>query len=198
MGSARPVPTVRAATWHAVAPSGTGIAGETSGSTRVTFLVGGLAVACAALVGVFVVRRQGWDAATHRVALVALLVPWVAEHASLMRLSRSASLNPLRRSLGDASVLPADWAAPLLLGLAAGACLVWARRLRLLAVLLPLLAAALIWWVTVPLYAGSMMRGWFFLTDGLAGPWPFVYQVAASAFLAGWVLPTLGTRDRDD
>lgn len=162
-----------------------------------SFFLGGLAVAGAALAGRVLVRRQGWDPATHRLALGALLAPWIAEHASLVRLSRSASLNPLRRSLGDPAVLPADWVAPLVLVLAAAACLVWARRLRLLAVFLPLLGAALVWWVTVPLYAGSMMRGWFFLTDGLAGPWPFVYQVASSAFLAGWVLPTLGGPGRE-
>lgn len=161
--------------------------------SAVIWLGGGVAVAMAALVGVMMARRQGWDAALHRMVVVALLLPWAAQHASLVRLSRSRALNPLRRSVADDPLLAADWVAPLVLVVAVVACLAWARRLRAASVLLPLLASALVWWVTVPLYSGAMMRGWFFLTDALAGPWPFVYHLAASAFLAGWILPTLGS-----
>lgn len=157
-----------------------------------TWILGGIAVAAAGLLGAVMARRQGWDAALHRMALVALLFPWAAQHASLARLARSASLNPLGRSAADAPLLAGDWVAPAVLAVVALACLAWPRRLRAPSVLLPLLGSALVWWVTVPLYAGAMMRGWFFLTEGLAGPWPFVYHLAASAFLAGWVLPTLG------
>jgi len=155
----------------------------------VTWLLAGLAIVVSVVGGRLVRRLQGWDPQLHRMTLVVLLLPWVAQHGSLVRLSRNAALNPLGRRVADAALLPADWLAPLLLGLALGACLVRTRRLRGPSILLPLLGSALVWWVTVPLYARSMMRGWFFLTEGLAGPWPFVYHLSASAFLAGWLLP---------
>jgi hypothetical protein len=158
----------------------------------VALLLAGVAVACAGLVGVVTVRRGGWTPELHRMALVTLLVPWVAEHAALVRLSRSAALNPLRSSLTQSSLLPGDVAAPLILGAALAVCLLRPRALRSVSILLPVLGSALIWWVTLPLYASTAMRGWFFLTVGLAGPWPFVYHLAATAFLAGYVLPSLG------
>lgn len=151
--------------------------------------LGALAVLLAAGAGGMVARRTGWEPGLHRMALVTLLLPWAALHGSMVRLSRSAALNPLGRDIAGAAVLPGDWVAPLVLGLLLAACLARPAALRRGAVLLPLVGLALIWWVTLPLYATSAMRGWFFLTAGLAGPWPFVYHLAASAFLAGWVLP---------
>lgn len=159
-----------------------------------TWMLGGAAVVAAGLSGVVAVRRTGWDPGLHRMILVALLLPWVAVQGSLVRLSRSASLNPLGRRAADAAVLPGDWVAPLVLAALLVACLAWPRRLRAASVLLPLAGLALVWWVTLPLYASTAMRGWFFLTVGLAGPGPFVYHLAASAFLGGWVLPTLPGR----
>ena len=144
-------------------------------------------VAGAAVAGVVTARRVGWDPALHRMTLVALLLPWVAQHGSLIRLSRSASLNPLGRAAGDGAVLSGDWVAPLVFAVLLAACLARPRALRAASVALPVVASALTWWVTLPLYAGVMQRGWFFLTEELAGPWPFVYHLAASAFLAGWV-----------
>lgn len=145
----------------------------------------------AALAGVVLLRRQGWDRASWRLALVALLLPWAAQHASLARVVRSASLNPLRRSV-EGPILTGDWVAPLVLAALLVACLALPRRLRVVGAFLPLVGAALVWWVTVPLYTGVVTRGWLFLPDVLAGPWPFLYHLGASAFLAGWVLPTLG------
>lgn len=154
------------------------------------WFVGGLVVAAAGLAGVATGRSRGWDAGLHRAVLAALLLPWAAQHGSLVRLSRSRALNPPDRAAAEAALLSGDWVAPAALAVALAACWLLPRRLRGVSVLLPLLASALTWWVTLPLYAASRLRGWFFVTEGLAGPWPFVYHVAAAAFLAGWVLPT--------
>ncbi len=155
-----------------------------------TWVLGGGAVVAAGLAGVVLLRRQGWDRASHRVALVSLLLPWAAQHASLARVVRSPSLNPLRRSV-EGPVLAGDWVAPVILLALLAVCLARPRRLRAAAVLLPLVGAALVWWVTVPLYAGVVARGWVFLPDVLSGPGPFLYHLCASTFLAAWILPTL-------
>jgi hypothetical protein len=156
----------------------------------VIWLVGGVALVVAGLAGVAMGRSRGWDAGLHRAVLAALLLPWAAQHGSLVRLSRSRALNPPDRAAAEAGLLPGDWVAPAVVAVALLACWLLPRRLRGASVLLPLLASALTWWVTLPLYAASRLRGWFFVTEGLAGPWPFVYHLAAAAFLAGWVLPT--------
>ena len=135
------------------------------------------AVALGGGLGVVAGRRGGWSAGAHRLALVALMMPWFAQHASVARLARSPSY-----------VLLADLLGPVLVVAAVVACLVWVRRLRMAAALVPLLAEVVLWWVTIPLYHRLTLRGWFFLTEGLAGPWPFAYHVAAAAFLAGFAL----------
>ena len=146
------------------------------------------AVALGGGLGVVAGRRGGWSAGAHRLALVALMMPWFAQHASVARLARSPSLNPVRRAVEPADVLLADLLGPVLVVAAVVACLVWVRRLRMAAALVPLLAEVVLWWVTIPLYHRLTLRGWFFLTEGLAGPWPFAYHVAAAAFLAGFAL----------
>lgn len=135
-------------------------------------------------------RSEGWSPGAHRAALVALLVPWFVQHASVARLARSPSLNPLRRAASESAVLAGDLVGPVLVGLGLVACLVWVRRLRGLSIFLPLMAESVLWWVTLPLYQRSTLRGWFFLTEGLAGPWPLTHHLAASAFLAGFTLPS--------
>ncbi len=155
-----------------------------------TWLLVGAAVVSAGAVGFLAHRTEGWSPELHRLAVVVLMLPWFAMQASVAHLARSASLNPIRRSAQPLDLLPADLAAVAIVVLLLTVTLVWARRLRIGAVLLPVIAYALTWWVTVPMYAALMMRGWFFLTESLAGPGPLAYHLSATAFLAGYVLPS--------
>lgn len=152
----------------------------------------------AALAGFAAQRRSGWAAPVHRAALVALMLPWVARHASLSRLARSDSLNRILREASALELFLADALGPALVVAAVTSCVVWARALRVAAVFLPLAAEIVIWWVSLPLYSRLTVQGWFFVTEGLGGSWAFAWQAAASAFLGGLVLPSaVGERGRD-
>lgn len=164
---------------------------------RIRFCMTFLLLVSAALAGVGVGwalrRRGGWSPGVHRMALTVLMIPWLVQHLSLARLARSPSLNPIRRTVGGVDLALADLMAPVLVAAALAVCFVWTRRLRLASAALPLLAELLLWWVTVPLYQRVTLRGWFFVTEGLSGPWPLAYQVAAAGFLAGFAGPAGGS-----
>ena len=122
--------------------------------------------------------------------LVVFLLPWFVRQASLARLARNPAINPLRGGMTPADLVFADWAGPWIMALLLGACLVAVRRLRVISALLPLAAATVTWWVTLPLYGRAMARGWFFLTPDVSSVWLLAYFLAASAFLAGYAIPS--------
>lgn len=134
-------------------------------------------------------RRSGWQPDTHRAVVVVLTLPWWIEHLSVARLARSASLNPIQRSAAGFDLALADLLGPVVMLAMLGAVVAWPRRMRWPSVALPLVGQLLLWWVTVPLYQRLTLRGWFFVTEELAGPAPFAYHLAATALLLGFVPP---------
>lgn len=144
------------------------------------------AVLAAAVAGRLLARRQGWDPFVHRAVLTVALLPWFVRQASLARLARNPAINPLASGAGPADLWLADWAGPVLVLLLLAVCLMAVRRLRHVSALLPLAAAAVTWWVTLPLYGRAVARGWFFLTPDVSSVWLLAYFAAATALVAGY------------
>lgn len=137
-------------------------------------------------------RSAGWSASQYRTMVVALTLPWFALHFSVARLARSASLNPVRRATEPWEMMLADAAGPLLMLALLATALHAGRRTRILGAALPLVGEMVLWWVSVPLYHRLTLRGWFFVTEGLAGPLPLAFNLGAWALLTGYVMPRPG------
>ena len=126
-------------------------------------------------------RRAGWSPDAFRGLLALAMLPWFVQHLGFARLMRSGALNPLR---GDATLLLTDLLAPALLLLVLCGVLLRPRRLRVLGALLPAAAAALTWWVTVPLYREASLRGWVFLPQSLVSDVLLAWHLGMACLLA--------------
>ncbi|MDH5589541.1 MAG: hypothetical protein OEZ65_03455 [Gemmatimonadota bacterium] len=146
-----------------------------------------MAVLGGAAAGGAVARVTGWDVLRFKALVSVLMMPVFVQQGALIRVSGHAILNPVRVGAEPWMVFLAHFGGPALVAGVFVWTLLGPPSSRYVAVLLPVAATAVTWWVSVPLGAWVTAGGWFTVPPVLRGVGVFAYSLAATCFIAGYL-----------